>query len=130
MDLFTMVRPEHLNHYGNLFGGQLLKWVDEYAYLAATREFPGVRLVTRAMDNVSFARGVEAGSTLRFRVSRNQVGTTSVKYAVTVFAQESGRLDEYAVFSTHITFVCIGARHEKQPLPAPLDRRGPGLPPA
>lgn len=31
MENFTLVRPEHLNHHGYLFGGVLLKWVDEYA---------------------------------------------------------------------------------------------------
>jgi acyl-CoA hydrolase len=124
MDLFTIVRPEHLNHYGHLFGGQMLKWIDEYAYLVAVREFPGARLVTRAMDDVSFTRGVQVGSTLRFSVSRCNLGTTSVRYAVNVFAQECGALDEYHVFCTTITFVCIGATHEKQPLPPPADEAG------
>ena len=39
MDTFTLVRTGHLNHQGNLFGGQLLKWVDEYAWFAATRDY-------------------------------------------------------------------------------------------
>ena len=125
MDLFTIVRPEHLNHYGHLFGGQMLKWIDEYAYLVAVREFPGARLVTRAMDDVSFTRGVQVGSTLRFSVCRSNLGTTSVRYSVNVFAQECGRLDEYHVFRTTITFVCIGATHEKQPLPPPAAGNGP-----
>ena len=30
-----LVLPQYLNHYGFLFGGHLLKWVDEYAYIAA-----------------------------------------------------------------------------------------------
>ena len=29
MESYKVVRPEHLNHYGYLFGGFLLKWVDE-----------------------------------------------------------------------------------------------------
>ena len=120
MDLFTMVRPEHLNHYGHLFGGQLLRWVDEYAYLAAVREFPSARLVTRAMDEVSFTRGVTGGSTLRFDVRRCGLGRTSVRYTVDVLALECGASIEHHVFRTMVTFVCIGADHEKQPLPPPL----------
>jgi acyl-CoA hydrolase len=129
MDLFTIVRPEHLNHYGHLFGGQLLKWVDEFAYLVGVREFPGARLVTRAMDEVSFTHGVQVGSTLRFSICRSNLGTTSVRYAVDVFAQECGKLDEYHVFRTTITFVCIGAGHEKQALPTPVDGSGSRRPP-
>jgi acyl-CoA hydrolase len=121
MDLFTIVRPEHMNHYGHLFGGQMLKWIDEYAYLVAVREFPGARLVTRAMDDVSFTRGVAVGSTLRFCVQRSALGATSVRYVVHVYAQECGTLEEYPVFRTTITFVAIGAEHQKQPLPLPVD---------
>ncbi len=119
MDLFTMVRPEHLNHYGHLFGGQMLKWIDEYAYLVAVREFPGARLLTRGMEGVSFTRGVQVGSTLRFSICRSKIGTTSVSYAVDVFAQECEKLEEYHVFRTLVTFVCVGATDEKQPLPPP-----------
>jgi len=28
MNNFTLVRPEHLNYHGYLFGGMILKWVD------------------------------------------------------------------------------------------------------
>ncbi|HSO80381.1 MAG TPA: hotdog domain-containing protein, partial [Chromatiaceae bacterium] len=35
MESYKVVRPEHLNHFGHLFGGCLLKWVDEIAWIAA-----------------------------------------------------------------------------------------------
>ena len=41
MDNHKLVMPEHLNHYGYLFGGNLLQWVDEYAYIANVPEHPG-----------------------------------------------------------------------------------------
>ena len=119
MDLFTIVRPEHLNHFGNLFGGHMLCWVDQYAWLAATREFPGIRLVTRAMDQVVFTRGVKLGSMLRFAVQRQTMGTTSVTYRVDVYAQESGTATEYPVFETGITFVCVDEQGNKQAVPSP-----------
>ena len=51
-----LVLPEHLNHYGYLFGGYLLHWVDEYGYIAANLDFPGHRFVTIALDNVAFKK--------------------------------------------------------------------------
>jgi len=120
MDLFTTVRPEHLNHFGHLFGGHLLLWVDQYAWLAATRELPGTRLVTRAMDEVVFTQGVKVGSMLRFAVQRQSIGTTSVHYRVDVYAQESGAFEEYPVFETRITFVCVDENGNKQPVPQPV----------
>lgn len=126
MDTFTIVRPEHLNHFGDLFGGQLLKWIDEYAYLVAVREFPGEMLVTRAMDDISFTKGVHVGSVLRFNIRRRDLGQTSVTYAVDVYAQECGSLEEHHVCANRVTFVCIDDSHHKKSLPAPTDPRGPG----
>ena len=120
MDMYTVVRPEHLNHYGSLFGGQMLKWIDEFAFLAALREFPTTMLVTRAMDNVSFAKGVENGSMLRFHIKRRKLGRTSVTYHVNVLALAMGTAEEEHVFETSITFVAVNQDQEKVSLPEPV----------
>lgn len=117
MNTFTMVRPEHLNHHGYLFGGSMLKWVDEYAWLVAARDFPGCTLVTRGMDRIVFSKQVTNGSILRFSIIPSKQGRTSVTYSVEVFADSPGASSEEAVFSTHVTFVRIGNNGEKTPLP-------------
>ena len=40
MQTYKLVLPEHLNHGGFLFGGNLLKWVDEAGYMAARLDLP------------------------------------------------------------------------------------------
>lgn len=121
MDMFALVRPEFLNHFGNLFGGQLLKWVDEFAWLTATHDFPGAALVTRALDRVEFTEPVRNGAILRFHIRQERLGTTSVTYAVTAFAQPAGERQEQAVFETAVTFVSVGANGTKSALPLPHD---------
>ena len=54
MENHRLVLPEHLNQFGFLFGGYLLKWVDEFAWMGASLEFPGCLVVTVGMDEVSF----------------------------------------------------------------------------
>ena len=117
MDSFALVRSEHLNHHGYLFGGCMLKWVDEYAWLAASREYHGCTLVTVAMDKIAFREPVVNGSILRFDVARQRQGTTSVTYAVNVYADAPGAESEKHVFATQVTFVRIDDRGRKQPLP-------------
>jgi acyl-CoA hydrolase len=124
MDLFTLVRPEHLSHHGYLFGGCMLKWVDEYAWLAAAREFPGYMLVTVAMDKIEFRKPVKNGAILRFTVTRVRQGTTSVTYAVNVHADEPGAAHEKLVFTTSVTFCCVDAHGRKRVLPATPPARG------
>jgi acyl-CoA hydrolase len=117
MNTFTHVRPEHLNHYGYLFGGQLLKWVDENAWLVATLDFPGYRLVTRGMEESDFKTPVANGSILRFSIIPFRQGRTSVTYTVEVLADEPGALREKHVFSTRVTFACVDEQGLKRPLP-------------
>jgi acyl-CoA hydrolase len=117
MDNFTIVRPEHLNHHGFLFGGMLLKWVDEFAWLTASRDFPHCTLVTIAMDNIQFKQKVPNGSILRFHILPLRLGNTSVTYQVEVLSDEPGADDEKPVFSTSITFVRVDDKGRKSPLP-------------
>lgn len=122
-DSYTIVRPEHLNHHGSLFGGQLLKWVDEIAWIVASREYPGFRLVTRAMDEVQFRTPVSNGSILHFHVRRARQGRTSATYTVEVHADElgskarAGAPRETLVFSTNVTFASVDRQGRKRALP-------------
>lgn len=117
METFGFVRPEHLSHQGYLFGGNLLKWVDEYAWLAAARDFPGYTLVTRAMDDIQFTKRVRIGAILRFVTDCIKQGKTSVTYKVSVFASDDTSRDEKLVFSTNVIFVAVDNDGDKIALP-------------
>ena len=129
MENYKLVLPEHLNHYGYLFGGTLLKWVDEVCYISASLYYPGCNFVTIAMDRVEFRRSVKKGSILRFDLRQVKTGTTSVQYAVDVFKGAVVTDSRDSVFSTHTTLVRIGDDGRKIPLPAgSAPRSGGALP--
>ncbi|MCG7867708.1 MAG: acyl-CoA thioesterase [gamma proteobacterium symbiont of Stewartia floridana] len=107
MENHKLVLPQHLNQYGYLFGGNLLKWVDEYAWIAAVHDYPGRHFVTIGLDRVTFHRSVREGAILRFDIQQSKQGDSSVDYRVKVFAEESVTGQEESVFSTTITFVCL-----------------------
>lgn len=117
MNNFTIVRPEHLNHHGYLFGGAMLKWVDEYAWLVASRDFHGYTFVTRAMDDIEFTTRAVSGSILRFNIVHESQGKSSVTYLVTVYADEPGASEEKKIFSTRVIFVSLDEDGNKCPLP-------------
>lgn len=114
MDNYNLVRPEHLNHHGSLFGGQLLSWVDECAWMAATREFPGYSFVTRAMDKIEFRHPVQNGSILRFHSVNTRTGSSSVKYLVEVYEDYRTLDKEILAFSTTVTFVSVDVKGNKR----------------
>jgi acyl-CoA hydrolase len=113
MESYKVVRPEHLNHYGYLFGGFLLKWVDEISWIAASRDHPGCHFVTVAMDQVVFRKSVREGTVLRFQAGESKRGRTSTQYLVEVFADDLETGAEDAIFTTHVSFVCLDGRGGK-----------------
>ena len=113
MENYKLVLPEHLNHYGYLFGGNLLKWVDEVAWIAASLDYPGCNFVTIGMDRVEFRKSVKQGTLLRLEVNRTREGTTSVQYAVEVFRHDITSGDDEQIFRTNTTFVCIDSQGKK-----------------
>ncbi len=117
MENHKLILPEHLNHYGFLFGGHLLKWVDETAWIAASLDYPGCNFVTVAMDHVEFRQSVRQGTILRFEVEKTRSGRTSVHYRVKVYSANSLDGETEMIFVTLVTFVRIDRDGHKLPLP-------------
>ena len=116
MENHKLVNPNNLNHYGYLFGGDLLKWVDEYGWIAATLEYPDCNFVTLGMDKVEFRKSVREGTILKFIIKRTKEGSTSVQYLVRVYRGNSMDINDL-IFSTSVTYVRIDQNGQKLPLP-------------
>jgi acyl-CoA hydrolase len=113
MENYKLVLPEHLNHYGYLFGGHLLKWVDEVAWIAASLDHPGCNFVTIGMDKVEFKKSVKQGALLRLEVNKSKEGKTSVQYYVEVYRHDIKNGNDERIFTTNTTFVCIDNQGRK-----------------
>ena len=116
MQTHKLVLPEHLNHYGFLFGGNMLKWVDEVAWIAASLECPGRHFVTVGLDKVEFRRKVTKGAILTFSAARTRTGSTSLTFEVSVaarYTESPGEGADEPVFSTHVTLVRVDAGGRK-----------------
>jgi acyl-CoA hydrolase len=117
MENYKLVLRGDLNQNGYLYGGNLLKWIDEYGWIAATLDYPGSSFVTVALDKVTFKKGVNEGAILKFIIEKSKVGTTSVQYLVNVYCQNNCLKNLELIFSTHITFVNIDSQGQKTNLP-------------
>lgn len=116
METYKLVMPEHLNHFGFLFGGNLLKWIDEVSYIAVTLDYPGCNFVTVGMDKIEFKKSIRQGTILCFDSKKIRVGTTSVEYNVDVTREEITTGLKEVVFKTRITFVSVDESGRKKPL--------------
>jgi uncharacterized protein (TIGR00369 family) len=113
METHRLVLPGDLNHYGFLFGGRLLAWIDEASWIAASLDYPHCQFVTVAMDTVEFHHSVREGTILRITCTREREGNTSASYAVSVIDEKAG---PHAIFTTRVTFVSVDDAGTKRPI--------------
>ncbi len=116
MTSYKLVMPGDLNHYGFLFGGKMLMWVDEVAWMTVSGDYPGYNFVTVGMSEVTFHKSVHPQSVLRFETTKLRVGRTSVTYHVEVFRRQMDAREETSVFTTDITFVRVDENGAKIPV--------------
>ena len=76
-----MVRPNHLNSAGRLFGGVLMQWMDELAGLVAKRH-TRKNIITASVDNLSFLRGAYLKDVVVITGKVTYVGNTSMEVKV------------------------------------------------
>lgn len=107
MEHYKIVLPADLNDYGRLFGGTLLKWVDEIAYIRVSLDFPGQHFVTIGLDHVEFRHPISQGQILRFKCEKTRIGNTSVSYHVSVYGARYATDTEQVLFENNISFVCV-----------------------
>lgn len=81
-----LICPAHINHYGRLFGGQLLKWIDELAGIVAICHC-GSTVTTAAIDNLQFQAPAYTGDMIVLRGWVTCVGRTSMEVRVDTYRE-------------------------------------------
>ncbi len=79
-----LVMHEHLNRLSNLFGGQMMSWMDIAAAIHAY-EITNMQCVTVAVDRIEFLKPVGLGDLVTFEVSEKERGTTSITLNVVAY---------------------------------------------
>jgi acyl-CoA hydrolase len=72
------VRPEDLNANGTLFGGSLLKWIDEEATIYAIVQMGNRRVVTKIMSEINFVASAQEGDIIEMGLTATEFGRTSL----------------------------------------------------
>jgi acyl-CoA hydrolase len=73
-----LIKPSDLNPRGTLFGGQLLKWIDEEAAIFAICQLGSPNIVTKAMSEIDFVTTAKVGDVIEFGMDLVKFGTTSL----------------------------------------------------
>ena len=82
-----VIRPEHMNGGGRLFGGRLMEWIDEVAGLVAIRHAQS-HVITASVDNLKFIRGAYQNDLVVLIGKLTYVGTTSMEVRVDTYVED------------------------------------------
>ena len=82
-----LIRPTYINHYWRLFGGELLRWIDELAGIVARRH-SNSHITTAAIDNLQFKAPVYAGQMVVLVGRVTYVGSSSMEIRIDSYVEE------------------------------------------
>ncbi len=104
-----LVRSEHLNHQGHLFGGDLMAEIDNIGFCFVRDRYRDKTFVTRAAE-IEFEHPARIGDIITFEATLVHEGTTSVQVQVT------GMVDDVRISSARLVYVNVGPEGAKQPI--------------
>lgn len=72
------VKPEDLNPNGSLFGGTLLRWIDEEAVIYAIVQLGNPYVVTKFISEINFVSSARQGDIIELGITATAFGRTSI----------------------------------------------------
>ncbi|ATL48284.1 acyl-CoA thioesterase [Chitinophaga caeni] len=72
------VKPEDLNPNQTLFGGSLLKWIDEEAVIYAIIQLENPHVVTKLISEINFISAPRQGDIIELGIVATKFGVTSL----------------------------------------------------
>jgi len=84
---FKVVFPKHLNSNGTFFGGEAMQWLDEVAFITATR-YTRQRMITVKVGNIRFLKPILPNTILEIVGKIVKTGNMKIFIKVEVFSED------------------------------------------
>jgi acyl-CoA hydrolase len=100
------VLPVHANALGNVFGGQILAWVDLCAAICAQRH-TGSICITAGIDDLSFEQPIKVGQVVRLTARVTAAFRTSIEILVEVEGEDAMTGRSWPCVTAFVTYVAV-----------------------
>ena len=110
-----IVRSQHINGYGRLFGGILMQWIDELAGIVSRRH-SGMSVTTASIDNLSFEAPAYQNDMIVLIGRLTYVGTSSMEVRVDAYVEDEKGMRR-TINRAYLVRVAIS--EDGKPLPVP-----------
>ncbi len=106
------VKPEDLNPNNTLFGGSLLKWIDEESVIYAIIQLENPKVVTKLISEINFINAPVKGDIIEMGIVATEFGRSSI----TMRCEVRNKLTREAILSIdRLVFVNLGADGRPKP---------------
>jgi len=112
-----IVMPNAANSIGVTFGGQILRWVEEAAFVVATRVSRGNHVLTATMDEVTFLRPTRVGDTVYLEAQATAVFSASVEVIVSVWGEIPEEGKPFHCGDAYATIVSVNPHGQPMNIP-------------
>ena len=116
MTTARLMMPTDANVMGNVFGGSIMKYMDEVAAIVAWRH-AGTNVVTASIDRMNFYAPVYVGNLLVLKAAVNYVGTTSMEIGVRLEAVDPSTRRGTHTGSCYLTYVALDRKGKPTAVP-------------
>jgi uncharacterized protein (TIGR00369 family) len=114
--LAQLMQPIHANNHGNVHGGEVMRLMDEAGALACMRH-AGHRVVTVAVDRMTFRQPIHLGDLVTLTAEVSYVGHTSLEAEVLVSAENP--VTGECVYTNTAYLVYVALDDDGQPVSVP-----------
>jgi acyl-CoA thioesterase YciA len=113
---------QDLGVHGNLFGGNMLSWIDEAGASLAYKVCQSANMVTVKLEEVVFKKAVKEGMLIHIYGKVEHIGNTSIRMLMEARKFNVSTGAEEPVTTTNITFVHIDAHGHPIPIKEEVKR--------
>ncbi|MFC2103725.1 acyl-CoA thioesterase [Bacteroidota bacterium] len=101
-----VIFPNVLNDHNTLFGGTAMQWMDEVAYITATR-FTKKKMVTVSTSEIHFRNAVKSGTIAEITGNIIKIGKLKIDIKVEIYVEEMYTESKFLAADAIFTFVAI-----------------------
>lgn len=114
----VVMLPKDTNQFGTVFGGIILSYIDQAAFIEATKH--GLhRWVTASVEKVDFKKPIHIGDITCFSTRTLKTGTKSVLVEVSVEVIRENTKEKEVVTDAFVTMVSVGPDGKSIPFKSP-----------
>jgi acyl-CoA hydrolase len=84
---YRVVFPKHLNSNGTFFGGEAMQWLDEVAFITATR-YSRQRMMTVKIEHIRFIRPIMPNTIVEITGAIEKAGNVKLYIKIEVYSED------------------------------------------